>query len=202
MRNCILRKLQIAHKQQQNGKHKISTTARPHATPFDRGQPVMLNSHRKNTRVAFSLMKQLKCATPLGRPPDFRPGCASQPHVTTTRDNWSSGMSYGGGGVAKGGYDCRYRCVEEDAYRRNCKSHTNAQQNARHYISRTTRPLAKLFDGGRREMLDSPQKNTPGAFSQWKQSKYATPSVARLIFGVGAPVSSTSPLRALIGVPG
>ena len=113
MRNCILRKLQIAHKQQQNGKHKISTTARPHATPFDRGQPVMLNSHRKNTRVAFSLMKQLKCATPLGRPPDFRPGCASQPHITTTRDNWSSGMSYGGGGVAKGGYNCRYRCVEE-----------------------------------------------------------------------------------------
>ena len=37
-------------------------------------------------------------------------------HETTTHaylpTNWSSGMSYGGGGVAKGGHGCRYRMHE------------------------------------------------------------------------------------------
>ncbi len=108
---------------QQNSRRFQSTTARPLATPFDTGQPAMLNCLRKNARGAFSLRKQLKCATPLGDPPGFRPGCASHPTHTTTRVNWSSGMSYGGGGVAKGGYDCRYRCGT--VYCGNCKSHTN-----------------------------------------------------------------------------
>ena len=32
--------------------------------------------------------------------------------LPSERVNWSSGMSYGGGGVAKGGHDCRYRMHE------------------------------------------------------------------------------------------
>ena len=34
------------------------------------------------------------------------------PDLPTERVNWSSGMRYGGGGVAKGGHDCRYRMHE------------------------------------------------------------------------------------------
>ncbi len=86
-------------------------------------------------------------------------------------------------------------------YRRNCKSQPNAQQNARHFISTTTRPLATPFDRERPEMLNSAQKNTPASFSQRKASKCATPAVTRLIFDPGALLSSTPPLRALIGVP-
>ena len=38
------------------------------------------------------------------------------PDLPTERVNWSSGMRYGGGGVAKGGHDCRYRMHEIGVY--------------------------------------------------------------------------------------
>ena len=63
-------------------------------------------------------------------------------------------MSYGVGGVAKGGDDCRYWMHEIGVYRRKCKScqkHKNLR--GRGFLG-TARPLATPFDVRDRMLLN------------------------------------------------
>ena len=100
----------------------ISATAYPLAKPFDGERPTMPNSVRKLSRRAENYhnlpnmlhSQTLKLSTTRQRVRIAVAMCEATiaPDLPTERVNWSSGMRYGGGGVAKGGHDCRYRMHE------------------------------------------------------------------------------------------
>ena len=114
-RRSIPREKQICVIDHQFLSKLISATTHPLATPFDRDGADMLNWLRKIAGAPFTLLKHLKST--------LRPSIAARRlNPSTSRANWSSGMSYGGGGVAKGGYDCRYCRREEECPRRKSKS--------------------------------------------------------------------------------
>ena len=100
----------------------ISATAYPLAKPFDGERPTMPNSVRKISRRAENYhnlpnmlhSQTLKLSTTRQRVRIAVAMCEATiaPDLPTERVNWSSGMRYGGGGVAKGGHDCRYTMHE------------------------------------------------------------------------------------------
>ena len=89
----------------------ISATAYPLAKPFDGERPTMPNSVRKISRRAENYhnlpnmlhSQTLKLSTTRQRVRIAVAMCEATiaPDLPTERVNWSSGMSYGGGGVVK-----------------------------------------------------------------------------------------------------
>ena len=80
-----------------NSVRKISRRAENHHNLPNmlHSQTLKLSTTRQRVRIAVAM-----CEATIA------------PDLPTERVNWSSGMRYGGGGVAKGGHDCRYRMHE------------------------------------------------------------------------------------------
>ena len=170
-RSSVPRKLQIGVICHQFSHRFSSATARPLATPLDRGRPGMLNSVRKIRMCAFAALDKSKSVTSLAVAQfqaqghvNFAGAPFSSNRHCTMRVNWSSGMSYGGGGVAKGGTTVDIAGARSSVPRKlqiDVIDHQFSPRSA----SITTRPLATPFDRGRPAMLNSVRKIPTPAFS-------------------------------------